>query len=176
MQPTIDIKIAISTWIETVLSNVSIIWEGQNIKESEIDYPYISLRIHSLKKEGCDHKSMSDNSGDIAISGNIEALLIINYYGENGLDDLQKLVDSYNLVTIKSLLNQNKLVLIQKSAILDVSDVFNNSQENRFQVEYIIRTGFVTKVNVGYIETVDIESEFPNTNVDTFEDTIDTTP
>lgn len=175
MQPIIDIKIAISTWIETVLSDVSIIWEGQNIKESEINYPYISLRIHSLKKEGCEYKSMSDNSGDIAISGNIEALLIINYYGENGLDDLQKLVDSYNLVTIKSLLNQNKLVLIQKSAILDVSGVFNNSQENRFQVEYIIRTGFVTKVNVGYIETVDIESEFPNTNVDTFEDTIDIT-
>jgi hypothetical protein len=67
-------------------------------------------------------------------------------------------------------------VLIQKSAILDVSDVFNNSQENRFQVEYIVRTGFVTKVKVGYIETVVTESEFPNTSVDTFEDTIDTTP
>lgn len=160
--PTLaQIQDTIYTWVQTVTS-VCCIWEDLNVKESELTFPYLSMKLLNISTIGGTYKSMADDTGVITITENKEALLSINAYsGINDADPmsiLNTLVDSLALSDIHALIRAADMVIIKEGTIQNISAILNDKSERRANVSFVVRWANVQTDTTGVIESVEIEN------------------
>ena len=99
---------AIYDWVILALGSISCVWEDQDVKESEVSFPYISLKLANLNQIGRDYKTRADVYGAARVIGNRESLLLVNCFGGKKAAIIKTITDNagtYTSGSIKVIVN-----------------------------------------------------------------------
>jgi hypothetical protein len=168
----------IHNWVTSVLTTTPCFWTGQDVKESHLTFPYISLNMVALTTIGTDFKGRPTSLGSAKVLGNRESMLIVNYYGKK-----TGASPTFSLNILNSSLNFDEtmkpfrllgIAIMEDEGIKDLSAILDDKAERRAQITFIVRWVHVqTDTNRGVIESVRIEQIIDNVQT-TY--TIDSTP
>lgn len=152
-----EYKDSIYTYIADNVGGIPVIWTNQNSPRPSM--PYILLTLTAIPTEFFPFAGSTDNSGNRSLSYTGQFLLSIQSHGEDSMDYLQTLQESFSTADGKVALHNLGLTIQNESDITELPTVIDKTIEPRWLYELDI--GFCNSYieNVGVIETVEISGE-----------------
>lgn len=158
MLDIVAIQKTIYDWVSTT-TGLTTIWLDPNAPRPP--KPYIAMRISNFEMIAQDYVSAPDDLGNIALIGNREFTLEVDYYGINSLGIMDNLRTSLQQHNTRASLELGGLVYVNSTAITDLTALLDNQYERRYMVEITFRmsnqmTSDLDKYEVGLIESAGV--------------------
>jgi len=122
--------------------------------------PYVAMKVMGIRRINGDWKSESVGSNGLqTVKGDREFTLNIQRFGTDSVEALSTLADKLRLTTNIEKFNTAKLPIIDAEDVVDVAALLDKSQiEPRASLDVFMRMKSSLTDNVGYIDTVEIET------------------
>lgn len=147
------IEDALYDWAAAVLPGVPILWYHQNMPRPKV--PYIAFHLKSIRAVGVDAQLPPTHAGVIEIIGNRDFTLECQAIGLLGDDYLESLITSLEKPTVQAALRANNIVIVNRSAIMDIAELVDNRFEERNIVDFFFRFAQTDTDTPGIIELID---------------------
>lgn len=136
----------------------TVIWSDENGPRPQL--PYVTLKLSSKRFKNYDFYADPDADGMQEVKGDRELTLTMEYFGVDPLDALQSVVDKLRLHTIQGTFYAAGYTVFDTAQVQDISALLDGVQrEQRATLDLFIRTKVTQTDDIGYIETVNIETE-----------------
>jgi hypothetical protein len=122
--------------------------------------PYVSMKVMSMRRVKNDWYSEDIGlDGLQTVKGDREFTLSFQRFGNDSVEALDTLANKLRLTTVIDKFNNAKLPIVMAEDVVDVAALLDKSQiEPRASLDVFMRLKSVLTDNVGYIDTVDIET------------------
>lgn len=148
-------------------TTIPVVWFNQNAPRPS--YPYITLNINSLIAVGDDYVASPTSTGLVAMYGNREFTVDINYFGGlitgvlKGIDVMQQLQTDIKATSHQDTLAQYGIAFIDKVSVLNITELLDTKYYERLILELRFRVSSqgissVAGINAGLIESTEIEA------------------
>ena len=121
--------------------------------------PYAAYKVKSPQTVMGDHYSDVSNVGIQVVSGDREAVVSVQAYGNLALETLQVLMNRLRLTTVMDQFRGRDIAAFKTSHVMDISTVRETEIEQRANIDIWIRYRSVLNDDVGIIEQADITGE-----------------
>ena len=120
--------------------------------------PYVSLNVFVASAEmgGMDQQRVND-IGNVVTSGMRRLTASINIFGPDAVEKLTKIRDSLDRPDIIELFARKEIAELERGAVQDLTALEETDYEERGQMDITIAYVSESEVDVGTIETVEIE-------------------
>jgi hypothetical protein len=151
------LKTDLFTLIDPLVSE-TLIWADGNSPRPAL--PYVAMKVMGIRRINGDWRSESVGSDGLqTVKGDREFTLNIQRFGTDSVESLSTLADKLRLTTNIEKFNTAKLPIIDAEDVVDVAALLDNSQiEPRASLDVFLRLKSSLTDNVGYIDTVEIET------------------
>lgn len=148
-------------------AGVPVIWANQNAPQP--GGSYVTLQLLAFRDSGSSLRSGPDENGIATVRLDRTFTLSIMTIGEDALDILTHLRLSLEKETVLDVLRSEGLAFIQVlSAPQDLSETFGSRIIERYGMDIEFRYAHTVTDDVGIIETVVLEGEYPPSLTETF--------
>jgi len=122
--------------------------------------PYVAMKVMGIRRVNGDWRSESISSNGLqTVKGDREFTLNIQRFGTESVEALSLLADKMRLTTNTEKFNTAKLPIIDAEDVVDVAALLDKAQiEPRASLDIFLRLKSSLTDNVGYIDTVEIET------------------
>jgi len=136
----------------------SLIWADGNAPRPAL--PYVSMKVMGMRRVKGDWYSEDIGTNGLqTVKGDREFTLSIQRFGTDSVEALDTLANKLRLTTIIDKFNNAKLPIVSAEDVVDVAALLDKSQiEPRASLDVFMRMKSVLTDNVGYIDTVEIET------------------
>lgn len=140
----------------------AVIWSDSNSPRPAL--PYVAMKVMGIRRVNSDWYSESIGvDGLQKVKGDREFTLNIQRFGTTSVEALSSLADRLRLTTIIEKFNTAKLPIVTAEDVVDVAALLDKAQiEPRASLDIFIRMKSSLTDNVGYIDTVEIETVYIN--------------
>ena len=155
------VRISLQEWIvrNSGLPDNKVVFEDQSAPRPA--KPYISMKVSSIVDIGQeDARGSIDDDGDSIFTGNREFTLGMSSYGDDALNVLSMLRDSFNSPTELQTLRDNGVVFVDQLLFTDITELLETIWEERGQFDILMRTTSLSTHQVGIIDRVFIDSTY----------------
>lgn len=147
-------------WIQLALPGINV--QRLNDNGPRPDLPYISYRINGFNKVGSYEIARPDIAGNTTLKGHIEIPIYFQAHGANALTNLQVLSRSVYIPDTQEFLKSEISTgfIEELSPPTSIPLVLDSSYENRASLDLRFRTHDEVTIQVGCIETVELEIDY----------------
>lgn len=140
----------------------TLIWADGNAPRPAL--PYVTMKVMGIRRVNGDWRSESISSNGLqTVKGDREFTLNIQRFGTESVGALSTLADKLRLTTNIEKFNTAKLPIIDAEDVVDVAALLDKAQiEPRASLDIFMRMKSSLTDNVGYIDTVEIETVYIN--------------
>lgn len=138
----------------------TVIWADGNSPRPAL--PYVAMKIMGIRRINGDWKSESIGvDGLQTVKGDREFTLNIQRFGNDSVEALDLLANKLRLTTNIEKFNTAKLPIVDAEDVVDVAALLDKAQiEPRASLDVFMRMKSVLTDQVGYIDTVEIETVY----------------
>jgi hypothetical protein len=156
------LKQGIYDWVSSV-SGVTTIWYRPDAPRPRL--PYITLDLGAISSVGRDYLTQVDNQGMASLYGNREVTLEITYYGDGGIEVMEKLRTGMDNPNITAQLASSGISFVGRLGEISDSTLLDSRWESRRILEVNLRYSnqgvtAPSKIELGIIEEVNAEAEY----------------
>lgn len=136
----------------------TVIWADGNAPRPAL--PYVAMKVMGIRRVNGDWRSESIGvNGLQTVLGDREFTLNIQRFGTESVEALSTLADKLRLTTNIEKFNTAKLPIVDAEDVVDVAALLDKAQiEPRASLDVFMRMKSTLTDNVGYIDTVEIET------------------
>ena len=140
-----------------------VIWENQ--AEARPPKPYCSLLfITGAIRIG--HDSEYVEGDNVAVKGERELILSVNYFGENSMYELSRVQTAFGFPSAREMLLKDNIVFVQETGMRDLSALMENRFESRSQMDVRFRvTEGAIDLDSTIVEAVELNNDIDNSSV-----------
>ena len=118
-------------------TEIVFVWHFQDLGRYKT--PVLEGRITDITKIGRDYIASPDENGDVNITGNREFTLILNYFGEGAIGQLEKVANATEDPVLLALLQSVGVATVDYSPIIDLHEFVDTAPEERAKLEIRMR-------------------------------------
>lgn len=128
--------------------------------QPRLDYPYATIRLDSIQRNGWDEIRSIDPVTNIAtIGGQRSATVSIQYFGLNPMEQISKAYNSLEKITVLDALSAGGIAIIQKNPIQNLTAMLETIFENRATFDFFIGYAENVEDDLGVIESAELSGE-----------------
>lgn len=150
-----ELRQILFNWIKNEIS-IPVILANQKAARPPRPYAVLNVFTSSAEMGGMDQQR-TNSAGLVVTSGLRRLTASINVLGPNALDLVTKVRDSLDRPDIIELFELNGIAELDRGAVADLTELEETEYEERGQMDITIAYTSESSVNVGTIETVQIE-------------------
>jgi hypothetical protein len=144
---------------------IPVIWFHENMPRPT--KPYLAIHLSTINSKGVDYVGIPNNSGIAEIVGNRDLSLLIQGFGENSMNWMEKLKTSLEKPSIQLILRVANLVFVERLGINCIAEVVDNRFEERNQMDLRFRFAQIDSDNTGLIEHANVTGTLKGPDLNT---------
>lgn len=150
----------------------TLIFADDNIPRPAL--PYVAMKVMGIRRVNGDWYSESIGPDGLqTVKGDREFTLNIQRFGTESVEALSNLADRLRLTTNIEKFNTAKLPILDAEDVIDVAALLDKAQiEPRASLDVFMRMKSVLTDQVGYIDTVEIDTTYTKPDGGELENTI----